>query len=438
MPLFRPGRYDRLMAPTATPGTLRLASSVSALPDGLKAAGAVAAQCNEVMGDGPIDLAMLFLTAEHLGSAEAIARRVREELRATCLIGISAQGVVGGRLELERTPGVSILAARLPGVEVVPFTGDDLMPLADDSPEGLARCGRAFGASESLRASIIFADPFSSPVGRVVTTMNRARAEGRIGAILGGVASAGTAHGTNALILNERVSRAGLVGVSLKGPVCVDTVVSQGCRGFGPTFVVTAASKNVVLKLGGKPALDAVRELVEGMSDSDRKLLERGLFLGRVVDEYKDRFGRDDFLVRNVVGVEESQGALAVNDVVPVGTTVRFHLRDAESADQDLAMLLDAQKLREPPVGGLLITCNGRGEQFFGRPNHDATAIVRAFAPTPPGEEMARGGADLQPDRPGGSFPLAGFFGAGEIGPVGVDSHVHGFTACLALFRADR
>jgi small ligand-binding sensory domain FIST len=264
-----------------------------------------------------------------------------------------------------------------------------------------------------------------------------------VGTILGGMASAGTAHGSNALVLNDRVSRHGLVGVSLKGPVRVDTIVSQGCRAIGPTLVITACQRNVILKLGGRPALEVVREMVESLPDDDKKLLERGLFLGRVVNEYKDRFGRDDFLIRNVVGVEESQGAIATNDMMRVGTTVRFHLRDAATADQDLAMLLDAQKLREPPLGGLLITCNGRGERFFDRPHHDASSIVRAFAPPDPGEELAKGGTPLEPMLPGGAggpgaLPLAGFFAGGEIGPVGGDSYVHGFTACLALFRSEK
>jgi len=432
------------MSISASTGVVRLASSISGLPDGVKAAGVAAMQCGEILGDGPIDLAMVFVSAAHVESMEAIARRVREELKAECLIGVTGEGVAGGRMELERTPAVSLLAARLPGVTVHPFTGDELLPVSDESPESLARVSRAMGMDESLRATILLADPFSVPMVRMLPVMNRARAMGanglRVGTILGGMASAGTSHGSNALVLNDKVSRHGLVGVSLKGPVRVDTIVSQGCRAIGPTLVITAAQRNVILKLGGRPALEVVREMVEGLPDEDKKLLERGLFLGRVVNEYKDRFGRDDFLIRNVVGVEESQGAIATNDMMRVGMTVRFHLRDAATADQDLSMLLDAQKLRDPPLGGLLITCNGRGERFFDRPNHDATAVVKAFSSPDPGEELAKGGTPMEPMVAGGAgaLPLAGFFAGGEIGPVGDQSYVHGFTACLALFRSER
>jgi small ligand-binding sensory domain FIST len=224
--------------------------------------------------------------------------------------------------------------------------------------------------------------------------------------------------------------------VSLRGPVRVDTVVSQGCRGFGPTIVITKARKNVILEMGGKRALDVVRECVEALPADDKPLLERGLFIGRVINEYKDRFGRDDFLIRNVLGVDENQGAVAINELVRVGQTIRFHVRDARTADEDLAMLLDAQQLREPPLGGVLITCNGRGSRLFDRPHHDAAAVVKAFSPGRGGEVLAKGGEEIDPEGP--VLPLAGFFAAGEIGPVGDQSYLHGQTAVLALFRNEK
>ncbi len=423
------------MASTTSTGVLKVASGVSGLADSAKAVEQVCSQCASGLGEGMTHLAMLFLTSHHIARAEEIAKAVRKELQVECLVGVSAEGVVGGRVEVERSPGVSLLAARLPGVSLVPFATDEILPYDDTTAEGLAKLSRGFGADEALRASFVFADPFSVPAGGLVNAMNRARAHGRIGSIIGGLASASEKANGNALILDDAVYRAGLVGVSLRGPVRVDTVVSQGCRAVGPNFVVTKARKNVILTLGGRPALQVVRELVESLSEEDQELLKKGLFVGRVIDEYKDRFGRGDFLIRNVVGVEETNQAIAIAEVLRVGQTIRFHLRDAKTADEDLALLLDAQQLREPPVGGLLITCNSRGTRLFDKPHHDAAAIAKAFSPAPSGEDAARGGMGIDPSAP--SLPLAGFFGAGEIGPIGEQSFLHGHTACLALFRAE-
>ena len=63
------------------------------------------------------------------------------------------------------------------------------------------------------------------------------------------------------------------------------------------------------------------------------------------------------------------------------------------------------------PAGALVFTCNGRGEGDVRRADHDALTIE---------EELAA--------------PGRGFFAAGEIGPVGGDPFLHGFTATVAVF----
>ena len=36
-----------------------------------------------------------------------------------------------------------------------------------------------------------------------------------------------------------------------------------------------------------------------------------------------------------------------------------------------------------------------------------------------------------------GEVPLTGFFCGGEIGPVGTDTHLHGYTSAFAVFRPE-
>jgi small ligand-binding sensory domain FIST len=92
---------------------------------------------------------------------------------------------------------------------------------------------------------------------------------------------------------------------------------------------------------------------------------------------------------------------------------VRLQVRDAASADEDLAAALDRglAELGTSPAGALLFTCNGRGSHMFASPDHDAGLLDGAI----------------------GRAPAAGFFCAGEIGPVGDRNFVHGFTATMAL-----
>lgn len=234
-------------------------------------------------------------------------------------------------------------------------------------------------------------------------------------------------------MLDERVHRGGLVGVSLRGAIRVDTAVSPACRPVGPHVVITRARRNLILELGGRPALQVVRQVLEGMPQDQRDRVRQGLFIGRVADEHRERFGRGDYLIRQVVGVEEASEAIAVSDFVRVGQTVRFHVRDAATAEADLALLMDAQRLHDPPLGALLIACTGRGRRLYQFPNRDVRTVGRVFERPLAGEELARGGVELAG---GGTVPpLAGFFAAGEIAPVRGVSYLHGQTACVTLFR---
>lgn len=415
---------------------LRFASGLSGYAEPATAADQACEACRERLGAGPIDLAVVFFSAAHVDVAAGLSTIIRRRLSPGCLIGVSAESVMGGRIELERVAGISILAARLPGCTLTPFHSDRLLPV-QDGPEGLARLAGAIGAGPNLRATMVFADPFSVPTVNLLPALNHARtrtADGTpLGHIIGGMASAGRGPGGNALILNDRIVRSGGVGISISGHVEVDAFVSQGCRPFGPNMVVTKAKGNVIFQLGNRPALDVVSEAIEELGEGGRELLKSGLFIGRVINEYKERFGRGDFLIRSVIGVDQNNNALAVGDLMRVGQTVRLHVRDAATADEDLGLLLDVQKLKPAPDGCLVITCNGRGTRLFDEPHHDAAAICRAFDPPESGEHKAKGGKAYGSDD--ATVPLAGFFAGGEIGPVGQESFMHGHSTCVALFR---
>ena len=163
------------------------------------------------------------------------------------------------------------------------------------------RCGQNSAAARDpshhrLRRSVQFAHDAIAPVYR--------RRDARI-PLIGGMASSGRQPGENILLRNDAAYQQGFVGISLSGPVDVQTLVSQGCRPIGKPMVITKSHDNLVEQLGGKPALKVLQETVNEMEEGEREQLANGLFLGRAISEYKERFGRGDFLVRNVMGVDE-------------------------------------------------------------------------------------------------------------------------------------
>jgi small ligand-binding sensory domain FIST len=373
------------------------ASALSEHPITSQAIGEVVGQVLDQMEPEP-DLALLFVTPGHAGALEDAARTVQALLRPRTLLGAAAESVVGTGREVEGGPAVSLWASRV----------GQARPLRLEAmgPEGPV-LGWPEDAEGGPGMVVLVADPFSFPAEVFFSTL----AEDHPGLeVVGGMASAAARPGGNRLVLDGEVVAGGAVGALLPGEVAVEAVVSQGCRPIGHPLVVTSAAGNILYELAGEPPLQRLATLAKStLTEEEVDLINQGgLHLGRVVDEHRAGFGVGDFLVRNVLGADRTVGAIAVNDRVETGTTVQFHLRDAEAADQDLRRLLAGRQARS----ALLFTCNGRGTRLFGKPHHDAGVLSEVLGPV----------------------PVAGFFAAGEFGPVAGRNFVHGFTASMALF----
>ena len=383
----------------------RIGSGLSTLDDAADAGREAARAAAQALAGAPVDLAFLFVAAHHLNSVGAVAAAVRTQLGATTLVGCVAEGVLGGRRELEDGPGVAVWAASLPGATIQPFHARGL-----ETPEGVAFVGFPELGAPSLVALLV--DPFTFAADAFLDGLN---AEHPGLPVVGGVASGGRRPGLQALLLNGEVLREGAIGAIVTG-VPVRTVVSQGCLPIGQDMVITRCEGNVIYELAGRPAVERLRELVDSLSDSDQRKALRGLMIGLVIDENQPDYLRGDYLIRGLLGGDDETGALVVSDAIRPGQTLRFHIRDGASADEDLRELLATALDGADPAGALLFTCNGRGRSMFGHADHDAALVSDAL----------------------GGEAVAGFFCGGEIGPVGGEAFLHAFTATLAVFlRSD-
>lgn len=379
----------------------RFAAALSEHPNAAVATGEVVGQVLEGLGGddapGGPDLAMLFVTPVHAGDLEEIARTVRAALAPGALLGCAAVSVVGGDREVERGPAISLWAGRTGPVTPFHLT-------VGASPDGMTFLGWPEAIPDDASALLLIPDPFTFPTDDLLRRLE----DDRPGMpVVGGMASAARAPGDNRLVIDDRVVNMGAVGAFLGPSVEVTTVVSQGCRPVGHPFVVTRAEQNIVYELAGKPAVERLKEVAAALPDDDRELLAELVQIGRVIDERKADFGPGDFLVRTVVGADPSSGALRVGDIVEVGSTAQFQVRDAVSADEDLRRMVGGRTAE----AALVFTCNGRGTNLFPEPHHDASVVSDAL----------------------GGPPVAGMFCAGELGPIGGHNFMHGFTASVVL-----
>ncbi len=385
---------------------MKAGAGLSTLPDTAGAAADAARAALDALEGRPADLAVVFASPHHAARADALLAAIHEVAEPTGLVGCVAESVLGGEREVEHEPGLAVWLAQLPG-PVETFH----MSFASTSSGGVFTGWRFDPHSAAPALHLLIADPFTFPVDHLLQHLNR-DLPGTLA--IGGMASGAGRAGETVLFRDGSVHDEGAVGVRLPSAVAVRTLVSQGCRPIGRPFVVTRSEGNVMFELGGRPPLERLRETVAELSPPDQELVSHGLHVGRVIDEYRAEHGLGDFLIRGVVGADPSTGAVAVGDVVEVGETIRFHVRDAATADEELRALLEAEVAGLPGrvAGALLFTCNGRGSRLFSSPDHDA-GLVSKFL---------------------GGAPLAGFFCAGEIGPVGGRNFLHGFTASLAVF----
>jgi small ligand-binding sensory domain FIST len=381
-----------------------MATGLATRDAGVDAFAEAASRAQLGLGGAPADLVAVFAAASNLDSVDDGLAAVEVRLAPRALIGCGAQGVVGSGRELEQG-GVVVWAASLGGGEAQSF---HLEPVATGD-DGLVIAG--LPDLDGADAVILLADPYSFPVEPLLAQLG---VDFPGLPVIGGLASARGPDGC-VLLHDDAIAQTGAVGAVLRG-VEVRPCVSQGARPIGPEMVITAADGNVVHELASRPALVRLREAIGELDSEERLLASGGLLLGIVIDENRPEYERGDFLVRGLVDVDEESGSVTVGDLVRVGQTARLQVRDGVSADEDLRAVLGRQlvELAEPPAGALVFTCNGRGVGMFGAPDHDAAALEEAF----------------------GRVPAAGFFCAGEIGPVGSRNFLHGFTATMALFPA--
>jgi len=385
---------------------VHIGCGLSTAPGPRDAALAAAAAAGRALRGSHPEVAAVFCSGGHVLEPEATLEGVHAALAPEVLVGCAAGGVLGEGREVEDGSAVAVWAADLRGGAATPFCAESVEAEGGYAVTGLPDL-------DGAAAVVLLADPTSFPTDGVLAELAH-RAPGV--PILGGLASARGADGRVPLLYEDTVVAGGAVGLRFDD-VEVLPCVAQGAQPVGPELTVTAAEGNVIRELAGRPALQAVRRALDDLSPAERAMLGRGLLLGIAVTPDHPDYERGDFLVRGLLGADPDEGSILVGAPVEPGSVVRLHARDAASADRDLREALGLRRAAlggVAPAGALVFTCNGRGRSLFGTPDHDAREVDRVL----------------------GGAPAAGFFAAGEIGPVGGRPFVHGFTATLAVFSA--
>lgn len=385
-------------------------ASVIGLGARLEAAVAEAAgQLPAGPGARPNDLAIAFASAAYGTAIERLPQMLRPLLGDCLLVGCNAGGLIGGGSEEEDEPGIALLCGRLPDavLAAVHLEQDTLPPLSASRESWWRLLDLAPEAEPSF---LLIADPETIDAEACARGLDRAFPGSTV---IGGLTAGMHAPGTARLVTDGDVHRSGGTLLAFSGNVAIDPVLAQGCRPIGDPLFVTACDGNLVGELDGRPPKELLGALFASLDEADRTRFGDALCIGLALPGPRQTVGAGDFLIRNVLGLDPESGALWVGARVVPNAVVQFHLRDGESASEELASRLSASLAAHPlPSAALLFACAGRGRNLFGVSGHDSGTLRRMI-----------------------DIPVAGMFSAGEIAPVQGATFVHGYSSVFGLIR---
>ncbi len=360
-------------------------------------------------GDAAFDVAIAFVSAAYGSAIERLPQLLRPHLGETLLVGCNAGGLIGGGSEEEDEPGIALLCGRLPeAVLTCRHLEQATLPPLLATREHWWRLLDLTPESEA--SFMLLADPSTLDAEACSRGIDRAFPGSTV---IGGLTSGALEPGASRLVGGDEVHRTGGVLLALSGNVTIDPVLAQGCRPVGEPLFVTACDGNLITELDGRRPREILTSLFGDLDEADRGRFSDSLCIGLALPGPRQVVGAGDFLMRNVLGLDPDSGALWIGSRIAPNAIVQFHLRDGESASDELEQRL-ASSLSSalPPSAALLFACAGRGRQMFGVSGHDSGTLRRMV-----------------------DIPVAGMFSAGEIAPVQGATFVHGYSSVFGLIR---
>lgn len=361
-------------------------------------------------GIAKADLAIVFATINYQTEYEQLHQAVQANSSCDELIGCSGMSVLTSGGEFEEEPAIAVMVLRSEQLSAVSFSAQ-----GTESEVGEQIQANIQSALQDDSLLIIFPDI------RAVNPAELVKQIGSDGTVLPVVGAAVSGDATGAQMYHWKDAQAtegGATGVLLSGNFNTEIGVAQGCQPIGKPREITKADGQIIFELDGEPALENFKGTLQLLTQDDIRRSGGTVFVGIAMDDTNKNPTRGDFLIRNLVGINEQHAALAISEEVKTGQLVQFHLRNPTAAAEEIQAIVAqlAEKTREQsPAFGLYFNCLGRGKGLYGVTNHDINIIQDQF--------------------PG--LPVIGFFGNSEFAPIGGHNFAHAYTGVFVLCTAN-
>jgi small ligand-binding sensory domain FIST len=141
---------------------------------------------------------------------------------------------------------------------------------------------------------------------------------------------------------------------------------------------VSDGEDNIIKTIDDRPALDVLREDIGELLARDLSRIGGYIYVSFPIAASDT----GDYLVRNLVGIDEDRGWIQVGELVTRGMALSFCRRDSKSALKDLKRMLADLTLRagKPAKAALYYSCIARGQNLFGISSARTRRRCRKFA----------------------------------------------------------
>ena len=357
------------------------------------------------------DLVIVFATVSHATRYPLLLKTIAKIAKTTQIVGCSGLGTLTLEGEIEAASGLAVMVLASDSIQATPFFLRNLRDQNERLGQELGQLAASKRRPEESALVLLFPDTFFfQPHAFFQGFQNTA---GFIPIIGGGASEDGTQSRTFQMY-GEQVDSNAVTGVILTGRFQCTQGLAQACQPVGPSHLVTKARRNIILELGGRPAVQVFVELLKELEIDDLQMAAGQIFLGLPIDSKQAQLAGGDYLIRNIVGIEPENGALHVAEQIMEGQAVAFTLREPVRAKQGTEEVFsDLSRIHEgvTPKAGFYFNCCGRGVSLYGEKDVDVTLLRRAF-----------------PD-----LPLIGFFTYAELAPIQTVNLFHNYTGVLAL-----
>lgn len=361
-------------------------------------------------GIAKADLAIVFATINYQVEYQELYRAVQANSSCDELIGCSGMSVLTSAGEFEGEPAIAVMVIRAEELSAIAFAAQGT---ESEMSAQIQEQIRPEMHDDALL--VIFPDIRAINPAELVSQI------GDDGAALPIVGAAVSGDATGAQMYHwkgEQATERGVTGVLLTGNLTTEIGVAQGCQPIGKPKEVTKVEGRVIFELDSEPALENFKGTLQLLTQDDIRRSGGTVFVGIAMDAENRAPTRGDFLIRNLVGINEEHAAIAVSEEVTEGQLVQFHLRNPAAAAEEIRAIIArlAEKTQsQPPAFGLYFNCLGRGKGLYGTANHDIGVIQDKF--------------------PG--LPIIGFFGNSEFAPIGGRNFAHAYTGVFVLCFAN-